>query len=239
MRIEAFRAIGGTGLSGWRRVAGCRLLRRCGRCPGFDGLRGLFRLFGFFARHDSGDRRIALIGRRRSGQSALLSLFFARCGFVVVFGAAAELVGGEAFGRSIVHPAQACEVRHDRPPGAPLRSVMMMRITGVPMRWSSGARRRVIVTCVSGADRECRHDSTCRTRASRTRPLAVRLAHRREDLKRDPARRASAFVNRHQPDSPARFASLRLECARPANSTRGTSPDCARHGRLRSRPVLR
>ena len=100
----------------------------------------------------------------------LLALLFDGRGFVVVFGAAAKLIGGEAFRRSIVHPAQAREVRHDRPLGAPLMGVMMMvRIAGVPVRHSNRVRRRVIVSRVSGANRERRHDSVAPGPSTRAR----------------------------------------------------------------------
>jgi hypothetical protein len=203
----------GTGDDRAWRIAACRL-RRCfapgqrelsrrgiGRA-GLGCFRGFLRLFGLFARDHLRHRRIALISGRCRGETALFPQVLAGGRFVVVLRAASELVGGETFGRSIIHPAQARKVRDRRAAGAPL---MGMTVVGMVGWRSSVACRRMGRRIGSGsiaarpgvANRECRNHSARRAGASRTRALAVSFGDGREDLESDPARLAITFVNRH------------------------------------------
>jgi len=194
------------------------LMRRGVRCRARDGSRSMLFLLGFFARDHRGDGRVAGIGGRGWRESALFAQILTRGGFVVVLGPAAELVSGETLCRSIVHPAEAREVRDCRPTSTPRLNVRVTRITGLlvvrmtdmrAMRMTGvrvlrirGRRRGgighgVLGECSRVADGERRHHAGRRSGASRTRAFAIGLAYRRKDLKGDPARLATTFVNRH------------------------------------------
>jgi len=171
---------------------------------------------------------MTLIGRRRRRQTALLSQVLTRGRFIVVLGALSHLIGGEALRRTIVHPAQAREIRHSRTARTPQARIRLMRVARMRVSRMHLRRRRCVARGALArsariADRKCRNDAAREPGASRTRALAVSLAYRREDLEGDPARFATAFVDGH----------FRFSDAADARAARRSR----RSARIRNRPL--